>query len=126
MSFITNAIRLDREYSQLLDTIKKEFLSHKPYPVAISGLCDGASDAFLVSLVEDTRAQRRGEPLFILCHEEKECLRLQKMLSQYGICASFYLNRDLNFYNITASHEYEHERLKVLFEIINRDVDSWP
>ena len=123
MSFITNAIRLDREYSQLLDTIKKEFLSHKPYPVAISGLCDGASDAFLVSLVEDTRAQRRGEPLFILCHEEKECLRLQKMLSQYGICASFYLNRDLNFYNITASHEYEHERLKVLFEIINRDVD---
>ena len=35
MSFITEAIRLDSEYKQLLDTIDKEFRSHKPYPMAI-------------------------------------------------------------------------------------------
>lgn len=124
MSFITNAIRLDSEYRQLLDTVKKEFSAHKPYPIAISGLSDGASDACIVSLVEDTSRERRGMPLFIICPEEKECLRLQKMLVQHGIRASFYLNRDLNFYNITASHEYEHERLKVLFEIKNRELDA--
>lgn len=123
MSFITDAIRLDGEYKQLLDTIKKEFRAHKPYPIAISGLSDGASDASLVSLVNDTRNERGKMPLVIFCPEEKECLRLSKMLSQFGINAAFYLNRDLNFYNITASHEYEHERLKVLFGIINGDAD---
>ncbi len=123
MSFITDAIRRDGEYRQLLDTVKKEFRTHKPYPIAISGLSDGASDAAYVSLVNDTRAERRNLPLVIFCPEEKECLRLQKMLTQFGISAGFYLNRDLNFYNITASHEYEHERLKVLFGILNGDLD---
>ena len=47
MSFITDSIRLDSEYRQLLDTINKEFRTHKPYPIAISGLSDGASDATL-------------------------------------------------------------------------------
>ena len=124
MSFITNAIRRDSEYVQLLDAIKKEFRTHKPYPIAISGLSDGASDASIVSLIEDTREQRGAFPLVIICPEEKECLRLQKMLSQFGFSAAFYLNRDLNFYNITASHEYEHERLKVLFGILNSDLDA--
>ena len=123
MSFITNAIRLDSEYKQLLDTIKKEFRTHKPYPIAISGLSDGASDATYVSLVSDTKEYRGKMPLIIFCPEEKECLRLQKMLTQFGVRAGFYLNRDLNFYNITASHEYEHERLKVLFEILSGDIE---
>jgi transcription-repair coupling factor (superfamily II helicase) len=124
MSFITNAIRRDGEYAQLLDTVKKEFRTHKPYPIAISGLSDGASDAAYVSLIEDTKESRGGFPLVIICPEEKECLRLQKMLSQFGLGAAFYLKRDLNFYNITASHEYEHERLKVLFGILNSDLDA--
>ena len=123
MSFITDAIRLDSEYKQLLDAVKKEFRTHKPYPIAISGLSDGASDAAYVSLVGDTKEYRGRNPLVIFCPEEKECLRLQKMFMQFGIRAGFYLNRDLNFYNITASHEYEHERLKVLFEILSGEID---
>ena len=123
MSFITNAIRLDSEYKQLMDTVKKEFRTHKPYPIAISGLSDGASDAAIISLIADTANERGKLPLLIVCPEEKECLRLQKLLMQYDVNATFYLNRDLNFYNITASHEYEHERLKVLFGILCGDLD---
>ena len=123
MSFITEAIRLDSEYRQLLDTVKKEFSAHKSYPIAISGLSDGASDATIVSLIEDTKQKRGKMPQVIICYDEKECLRLQKLLSQRGFRAGFYLNRDLNFYNITASHEYEHERLKVLFSILNSELD---
>ena len=123
MNFITDSIRLDGEYRQLLDTVKKEFSAHKPYPIAISGLCEGATDAMLVSFVEDTKRYREGAPAVILCSEEKECLRLQKMLTQFGLSAAFYYARDLIFYNITASHEYEHERLKVLFGIQNGDLD---
>lgn len=124
MNFITDAIRLDGEYKQLLDTVKKEFRSHKPYPIAISGLSDGASDACLISLISDLNEQRGKHPAVIFCSEEKECLRLCNMLSQFGLRAAFYLNRDLNFYNITASHEYEHERLKVLFGILSGDLDA--
>ena len=66
MSFITEAIRLDGEYRQLLDAVHKELRTHKPYPIAISGLCDGASDAMLVSIVEDTRSQRSKMPMLII------------------------------------------------------------
>ena len=123
MSFITEAIRLDNEYKQLFETIKKEFSTHKAYPIAISGLSDGASDSAIISLVQDTKEKRGKMPLVIICPEEKECLRLQKLFTQFGFSAGFYLNRDLNFYNITASHEYEHERLKVLFGILNSELD---
>ena len=70
MSFITEAIRLDSEYRQLLDTVKKEFSAHKSYPIAISGLSDGASDATIVSLIEDTKQKRGKMPRFsyvLLC-----------------------------------------------------------
>ena len=123
MSFITDAIRLDSEYRQLLDTITKEFSTHKSYPIAISGLSDGASDSAIISLIEDTKKKRGKMPATIICYDEKECLRLQKLFTQFGYRAGFYLNRDLNFYNITASHEYEHERLKVLFGILNSELD---
>ena len=123
MSFITDSIRLDSEYKQLFDCVKKEFSAHKPYPIAVSGLCDGATDAAYVSLVSDTEGFRKKTPTVIFCPDEKECLRLQKMFLQFGIRAAFYLNRDLNFYNITASHEYEHERLKVLFETLGGELD---
>lgn len=124
MNFITDAIRLDAEYKQLISAVEKEFKAHKPYPIAISGLSDGASDACYISLIEDTKIQRGKMPVFIICPEEKECLRLQMLLSSFGFSAGFYLSRDLNFYNITASHEYEHERLKVLFGILYGELDA--
>lgn len=125
MDFLTGSIRFDSEYNQLEATVKKEFSVRTPYPIAVSGLCDGACDALYVSLIKDTSEQRKYgmTPAVIFCSEEKECLRLQKMFERAGIKAAFYLSRDLNFYNITASHEYEYERLKVLFGIQNGDFD---
>ena len=71
MNFITDAIKLDNEYRQLLEAVKKEFATHKPYPFAISGLSDGASDAAYVSLIGDTKEARGKLPLVILCADEK-------------------------------------------------------
>lgn len=123
VELITNAIRHEDEYSQLLDAVEKEFAARNPHAIAVSGLCDGASDAAIVSLVSDTGKLRGRMPMLIVCSEEKECLRISKMLGDAGISAAFYLNRDLNLYNISASHEYEHERLKVLFGIIRGELD---
>ena len=66
MSFITEAIRLDNEYKQLFETIKKEFSTHKAYPIAISGLSDGASDSAIISLVQDTKEKRGKMPRFFI------------------------------------------------------------
>ncbi|MBQ9797711.1 MAG: transcription-repair coupling factor [Clostridia bacterium] len=123
MSILTSCIRQDPEYLQLLRTAERNFRT-KPLPILASGLCEGASDAFLVSLIEDTAKARGGSPALVLCPEEKDCVRLTGILERCGLRAAFYMTRDLTFYNITASHEYEHERLRVLSGIQNGDFDA--
>jgi len=44
-TILTQAIRADREYTQLLETAKKQFKAPKPLPLLINGLCEGAADA---------------------------------------------------------------------------------
>ncbi len=121
MNLLTDGIRLDPEYKQLLRTVEQNFRVN-PLPVLASGLCDGASDALIVSLLKDTEKTRKSAALMI-CPEEKDCLRLCGMLERFGFRAGFFVARDLTFYNMVASHEYEHERLKLLSGLSNGDYD---
>ena len=121
MKLLTQTIRADREYAQLLETGKKQFKAPKPLPILINGLCEGASDAMLVSLLTDLPF--KGCAL-ILCAEEKDCVRTNAMLRRFGLRSAFFVGRDLTFYNMTASHEYEHERLDVLFGLLNGTLDA--
>ncbi len=122
MNILTSGIRLDPEYRQLQKTVSQVFRV-SPLPILASGLCEGASDALTVSLLEDSAAYRNGCAL-ILCSEEKECVRLCSVLERFGLRTAFYMTRDLTFYNMTASHEYEHERLKVLSGLLGGDYDA--
>ena len=122
MSLLTQCIRSDPEYAQLLRVASRAFRDN-PLPILASGLCEGASDAFLVSLIEDTAQVRRGSPALVVCPEEKDCNRLSGVLTRCGLRTAFYMTRDLTFYNITASHEYEHERLRVLYGLLCGDYD---
>jgi hypothetical protein len=123
MSILTDAVRLDKEYGELQNTALLDFKIPKPLPIAVGGLCDGASDAVLVSLIEDIRRERGGTAL-VICHSDKECARTAELLRRFGIAASVFGTRDLNLYNITASHDYEHERLRVLFGITHGTLDA--
>ena len=123
MSILTSCIREDLEYRQLLRTVSENFRV-SPLPILASGMCDGASDAFLVSLIEDTQRLRGNSPALVICPEEKECVKLCGVLERCGLRAAFYMSRDLTFYNITASHEYEHERLRVLSGILGGSFDA--
>ncbi|MBR5602008.1 MAG: hypothetical protein IKW24_05205, partial [Clostridia bacterium] len=122
MNLLTDAIRQDGEYAQLLAAVKRGFRD-KSLPFLANGLCEGASDAFAVSLIRDTRSLSPS-PALIICPEEKECLRVKDMLALFGITAAFYPIRDLTFYNISASHEYEHERIRVLSGILSGAFDA--
>ncbi len=123
MSILTQCIRSDPEYGQLLRTVEQTFRG-KPLPLLANGLCDGAADAFLISVIEDTARIRKTSPALLICPEEKDCVRLSGVLERSGIRTAFYMARDLTFYNITASHEYEHERLRVLSGLQNGDYDA--
>ena len=121
-NILTTPIRADREYQQLLETAQKCFRD-KSLPILASGLTGGAADALTVSLLEDT-AEERGGAALIVCPEEKECQRLRRDLEQFGLRSAFFVARDLTFYNMTASHEFEHERLKVLSGILSGEIDA--
>ncbi|MBR5615566.1 MAG: transcription-repair coupling factor [Clostridia bacterium] len=121
MTLLTQIIRADREYAQLLETATKQFKAPKTLPILINGLCEGASDAMLASLLCDLP---RKSCALIVCPEEKDCVRVNAMLRRFGQRSTFFIGRDFTFYNITASHEYEHERLDVLFALLNGSLDA--
>ncbi len=121
MNILTDSIRADSEYKGLLGVLEKNF-TDKPLPALAGGLCAGASDALCISVTEDT-ARLRKTPVLIICHEEKECVRLRNTFLKFGKRVAFYCSRDLNFHNISASHEYEHERLEVLSGILGGAYD---
>ena len=129
MNLLTSAIRTDPEYGQLLAAVRRNF-KDKPLPLLANGLCEGAAEAFLVSLIEDTCPVGSGNTAkrtaLIICHEEKDCVRMKQTLGRFGLKAAFYTARDLSFYGagVTASHEYEHERLKVLSGLITGGYDA--
>ena len=118
---ISSCLRTDGEYRQLASDLSGAFRD-RSLPFAACGLCDGAADALMLALLEDLKDVRNGTALCLLS-EEKECARLQAYFEQYGIRVAFFTARDLTFYNITASHEYEHERLRVLSGLSRGDFD---
>ena len=121
MNLFFDLIREDPEYSQLCDTLKKQF-SGEPMPILVTGLCEGATLAFLGALVRDAKAYGGGVPL-LLCPEERECRKLCDLLTGEGFHAVHYPARDLTFYHMTASHEYEQERLSVLSALLDGTPD---
>ncbi len=116
-SILTDCIRADSEYRHLLDTLTRQRSSKQPLPVIAAGLCDGATDALTVSLLTDVSGRGWGCTL-IVCAEEKECVRTVSLLKDFGRSAVYFPARDLTLYNVTASHEFEYERLMVLSGIL--------
>ncbi len=123
MNTVLDSLRSDKEYSQVMKTLVASKAQNKPLPLALTGLCEGATDACFAALLEDIKKHDKRTAL-IICPEEKECVRIKKFLSQFGLSTAFFMNRDLTFYNITASHEYEHERLCVLSGLLEGTYDA--
>ncbi len=133
MDLLTSCIRADGEYGQLLAAVKAAFRD-KPLPLLANGLSEGAAEAFVVSLIEDictsaasdggkSRTGRRRCALMV-CPEEKDCVRMKQTLERFGLRAAFYTPRDLSFHNVTVSHEYEYERLRVLSGLAAGTLDA--
>ncbi len=123
MSIVTDFVRSDKEYSALLRAVLAQKSARTPLPTLVSGLCEGATDAVYASLIKDIKEKDKRPPLLIFS-DEKECVKMRSVLKKQGLRVGFYVGRDLTFYNITASHEYEHERLRVLSGILEGEYDA--
>lgn len=123
MELITNILRSDREYRELVETVKTQRAYRIPHPCRLHGLCDGARSAVFASVISEFR-DSSSLPVLYVVHDEKSVMRAVNSLSAMGLKARSYPFRDLVFYNITASHDYEHERLGALVSIIQGECDA--
>ena len=81
----------------------------------VTGLCDGTKPLFCAALAASVHRT------LILCPDDPEAKRLADFIASVGQDCAFYPVRDYNFNNITASHDFEHERLSVLWSMMTND-----
>ena len=120
-NIILSALKNSAEY----EAFSKETAATKDKaPSLVTGLSQGSKEAFsALSVLENF--EKTKKPSLLIIPEEREITRLCDAMEAFGIrCAHFPL-RDFGFYNITASHDYEHERLRVL-SALSADAFSEP
>ena len=116
MRLISGMIREDREFLQTTLALQKELSAARPLPLSVSGLADGARDAFLSSLVSFTLKEAKT-PLLVLASDDTEARAAAAMLSLDGISAVHYPARDFVMLSVSASRDTERERLSILSRI---------
>ena len=122
MNFCPSSLALDKEYAQILDCVRTQ-MRQKPLPAVISGMPPVVEKAFLATFCESFYREFRRCPL-LLVRDDKTAIKVTEQLRSQGIAAYRYLRRELNIYNITASHENEHERLLVLSALLSGTAEA--
>ncbi|MBE6709370.1 MAG: hypothetical protein E7578_09045, partial [Ruminococcaceae bacterium] len=102
---ISSLIRGSADYGELVRSMKPA------KPLSVSGITDSANPLFVATLAADMMTE--GSPV-VICKEEKVCRTVAAAIEALGVRAEHFPARDYNFNNITASREFEHERLRVL------------
>ena len=120
MNILLDRIRENREYGEIRKALKSRGDAARRYPSLVTGLCEGALDAFLAACVYD---EEKGIPALVCAPDEKSAARLFGTLSAFGLRAAVYPERDPVLYNIVSSHELEHERIAVLTDLLEEKLD---
>ncbi len=119
---ISSLIRYDKEYSAFVDCLKGTYKRAQPLPIAVNGLAAGLDQCFLIESVKEARAITDA-PALILVSGDAERITVREALECSGLRAFEYKGREFVFNNITASHDIERERLKVLYSIASGGCD---
>ncbi len=122
MSIVTQQIKNEKEYKSAVSNAFLQIDSERPHPLSVTGLSEGASEAFYTEMIGDIRREK-GKTVLLVCPDEKAQNRFKNSFESSKIKCLIYPYRDFVFHNITASHEFEHARLNVLNAITRNDVD---
>ncbi len=123
MKKIMSLIRHDGEFAASMEALRMECLKSEPHPIVVNGLSGGAASSYLVEAVKDAVKLSDGTVL-VICGSETERDKATSLLTEAGVAARGYKSRDFVFYNISASHELERERLSVLSELVSGHIDA--
>ena len=94
----------------------------KKLPLLVEGVSDGALYPLTYSLITEIK-EKTGKPVLILTGEERRANKLNDFFKKCSLKSELYPVRDFNLYDMTASHELEHERLKVLCGLALNSLD---
>lgn len=117
MKYCPHSLALDKEFAQILDCVRTQ-MQQNPLPSVVSGMPPVVEKAFLAAFCASYFQEYKRSPLLIV-RDDKTAIRLTEYLRVQGIDAYRFLRREFNIYNITASHENEHERLLVLSKLLS-------
>ncbi len=122
MNLLSGIIGRDKEFADFLGVMKAELLSESAHPAVVNGLSGGAQTLFVA---EAARAARHmsGKTALVLAADDAAVADLCERLTALSIDARPYKERELVFYNISASHSAERERLSVLFAAMSDACD---
>ena len=115
---ISSLIREDREFLEYETALHSRMLGRCEYPIAVNGLSGGAEDAFVIESIRS--AYLAGAPsVLVLVANDSERERVVGTLLSSGIDARAFKLREPVYYNISASHEIDRERLSVLSALLS-------
>ena len=120
---ISKIIRQDREFTAFTECLSSDLKAKAPLPIVINGLSGGASDAFITETVREISTLGSG-PALILTADDGERAEMCSVLLRSGIRAAEYKPREFVFYNISASHDVDRERLLVLSGVGDGTLDA--
>lgn len=120
--YLIELIKESSKYKELISRFKELHSQGSVLPLLVDGVSDGALYSLIGSLIIDLKKITKS-PLLILVGQEQKANKLCEFFNKSGIKSELYPTRDFNFYDMTASHSLEYERLKVLSGIIYGSLD---
>ncbi len=109
---ILSAIRKNSEYSALVSSLKTSGKRGRIKPFAVSGIAEGADGFFRTALADDLLRLERN--VLLIFPDDREANNMADILADSGVDVMKFPSKDFNFNNMTASHEFENERISVL------------
>ena len=119
---ILSGISLTSTYKRLLERFCQLSEAEENLPLLVEGVSDGALYSLIYSLCKDIK-RKTGKPLVVITGEERRANKINELFKRADLVSEFYPVRDFNFYDMTASHSLEYERLKVLSGVSLNTVD---
>ena len=113
--FLVNAFLRSPDAEFVRQSMNKSAPPGRRRPIRVSGLCEGVLPLFCAAISDSPRRT------LILCPDDAEARKTASFISSLDRECAFYPARDYNFNNILASHEFEHERLAVLYRMMKND-----
>lgn len=114
MNFFSHILLENSEYKSICNA-----LNHNRTPIEVNGL----STVHKTNIIH-TLCKQNKKTALVIASDEAEAQRMANDFNIMGTKAVVYPSRDFTFGNIEGkSREYEHQRLKVLSSLVNKECD---